>query len=98
MHREARMIHRGGERQVSIGEPAPFGEEHRSAPEIEAFSAHVPALGGARDDDDGMPFALRILLDDDRIGAARQEPAGENARRLTRAYAALKRMAGCGFA
>src|SRR5262249_14433694 len=72
--------HRGGEREVAVGEAMTSGEQHRAALEIKPLDAHVLAFARRRGDNDGVALAHRILLDHDRVGAGRQHAAREDAR------------------
>ena len=94
MHRQQRMVHAGGEREIARGEPMPFGEQRFAGAEIEPLRAHVAAFGRGLLHLDPGAVAFGHFLDHHRIGAGRHKTAGENARRLARTDRGIERPAG----
>ena len=79
MHKEPRPVHRRGEADVARRQPPSGPQQHVALGEIEPFAAHVAAARGAFEHPDPVAVALRVLLDDDRVGARRHRRAGEDA-------------------
>ncbi len=94
MDRHGRMVHRGGEREVAVGEAVPLAQQHRSAAEVEPGDAHVLAHCGTLVHQDRIAVARGVFLDHDGVGARRQHPAGEDARGFAGADRAFERMSG----
>jgi hypothetical protein len=77
------MIHGSGEREAARVEALPGLQERLSGAEIEAARANEAAPRRACENRDGLALDARVLLDDDRVGAARQRRAGEDAHRFS---------------
>ncbi len=96
-HRNFRVIHGGGERQVAGGNAPPSIEQDLALREVQALLAHILAkLDGGQGD--LVAFGFGVLLRDHGVGAGGQQRAGENARGLAGLEAAVERAAGGGGA
>jgi hypothetical protein len=88
------MVHGGSQREIAVAQAVAFCQQSRPALEVEALDADMPALAGGLGDDDGIALAHGVFLDDDGIGAGREEAAGEDAGGFAGGDRALERMPG----
>ena len=83
-HLQAGMAHGGGERQPRRVEPLARPQQHLALAKVEPRRADEGARLHRGRDRDRVALRLRVLLDDDRVGAGRHRRAGEDAHRLAR--------------
>ena len=72
----------------------PRGQQHVALAEIDAGGPDMPPRCGGFGDGDVIAIDSRVFLDDDRIGAVRDDAAGEDSHGFALAYLAVERPPG----
>ncbi len=69
----------GRQHEVAVGQAAALFEQHVALFEIDAGAPDMPAAFRRLGDGDAIAVAGGVFLDDDGVGPAGQDAAGENA-------------------
>src|SRR6516162_6688643 len=85
MGKKPGSVHRRQQADVARGEPPTRSQQDLAFGEIEPLAPDVTAARRTFQHPDPVAVALRVLLDDDRVGARRQRSPGEDAGRFARA-------------
>ena len=88
--RQRDVIGRRSQRDVAGGQPAAGGKQKLALGEIESGRAQIVADGRGAGKRDPVALALRLFLNDDGVGAARDGRAGEDANGFARADFAVE--------
>jgi hypothetical protein len=98
VHLQARVIHGGGQHEITIGEPSSLAQKNLPLRKVDPLIADVSAPGGRLLDNDTIACARRKFLNHNRVAAGGHDAAGKNPSGLVGSDLSREGMAGCHFA